>query len=349
MSFHPDAGAMDLHGLCADPSAAGPICAVDEHSLARAAAYVRAGELVAFPTETVYGLGANALSFSAIERIYVAKGRPRRNPLIVHVTGLAQAQTLVTAFPPLAVRLAERFWPGPLTLVLPRAPHVPEIVSAGLATVALRVPKHDVAQALLRTAGLPIAAPSANRSEQLSPTTAQHVRHSLPDLPLILDGGPCSLGIESTVVDLSQSPPRLLRPGGLPLRALREVIPDLVLPAQTVDELAPMSPGMSHRHYAPKVPLTWLPVDLIHAADCLARLPAPRGLLTHVYDPRLVALAHAIEHLLPQPLCYAADLYAALHRLDTLGLASLAVLPPPTSAEGDWLAVHDRLRRAAAA
>ncbi len=190
-------------------------------AIREAAALLRAGHVVAFPTETVYGLGANALDPAAIERIYQAKGRPAYNPLIVHVADIAGARALTTSWPEAAVRLTEEFWPGPLTIILPKAAAIPPIVTAGLPNVAVRVPSHPVALALLQAAGLPLAAPSANRSEGLSPTTAEHVRGSLGGrIPLILDGGPTSVGIESTVIDLSGPVPRVLRPGMISLDTL---------------------------------------------------------------------------------------------------------------------------------
>lgn len=338
--------------------------AVDAGSLRQASELLQAGQVVAFPTETVYGLGGNALSETAIARIYVAKGRPSWNPLIVHVADVAAAAALVASWPDTATLLARHFWPGPLTLVLPRAARVPAAVSAGRETIALRVPGHAVALQLLQACGLPLAAPSANRSQGISPTRAEHVAASLSaaDVPLILDGGPCRHGIESTVLDLTCSPPRLLRPGATPLQALRAVLPDIALPAAltvggeepVVDERSPVSPGMMRRHYAPRTPLTLLRPPL---SEALRALPAPRGLLTHVALPELAAACAVVEKLPADAAGYAADLYAALHRLDEAwpALASLAVVPPdiesgPQPAPGDdlWLSIYDRLLRAAA-
>src|SRR5215207_179752 len=197
-----------------------------------AAAVLRAGGLVAFPTETVYGLGAHALDPAAVERIYQAKGRPAYNPLIVHAADAAAARRLAARWPGAAERLAERFWPGPLTLVVPRSPEIPDAVSAGLATVALRVPAHPVAHALLLAAGIPVAAPSANRSTQISPTTAEHVRRGLGErVDLIVDGGPCPVGIESTVLSLAGPVPTVLRPGTISIDDLRPVIGEVALPS----------------------------------------------------------------------------------------------------------------------
>lgn len=315
--------------------------------IAEAAALLRAGEVCAFPTETVYGLGANALSDLAIQKIYQLKGRPAFNPLIVHVENMAQVRDLVTSIPSQVALLARRFWPGPLTLVLPRAAHVPARVSAGLDTIAVRVPAHPVAQALLHAAQLPICAPSANRSEQVSPTRAEHVAKSLPDVPLILDGGPCDFGIESTVVDLTREHPVLLRPGAVAVSKLIPMLPNLVLPASPGAFLsegdAHHAPGQMKRHYAPRAPLllfsdaTALPLD---------RMPSPVGWL--VIDPPPAGLmrpSDLIEPLPDDPTLYAADLYAALHRLDDRQVQAIVVQRPPHTLA--WLAVLDRLERAA--
>jgi len=323
---------------------------ITDEALALAKALLARDEAVAFPTETVYGLGANALSAAAVERIYALKGRPRHNPLIVHVRDLESARRLCTDWPAPATRLAERFWPGPLTLVVPRADVVPALVSAGRQTVALRVPAHPAALRLLATCGLPLAAPSANRSLQVSPTTAEHVQRSLPELPLILDGGPCRLGIESTVVDLTTTPPRLLRPGALALRLLRQELPDVELwqPSEATEESAARpAPGMLGRHYAPRAPLTLLPMDMRQALKTLQALPAPRGLLSHIERPELAPHCKVIEKLPSDAAGYAADLYAALHRLDDAEVASIAVVSPPAVFDEVWHAIGDRLTRAA--
>lgn len=323
---------------------------ITDEALAQATALLRGDQVVAFPTETVYGLGANALSEVAVERIYRLKGRPRHNPLIVHVPDQRAAMQLSSAWPAVATRLAERFWPGPLTLVVPRGSAIPALVSAGRPTVALRVPAHPAALRLLRACGLPLAAPSANRSEQVSPTTAEHVRRGLPDVPLILDGGPCRLGIESTVVDVTTSPPRLLRPGALGLQALREVLPDLAtLPAAWAEDgEALASPGMMARHYAPRARLILLQPSQLGQ---LGALPAPWGLLSYGEGPPQSQLGldgTVLERLPADPEGYAADFYAALHRLDDAGVATIGVVEPPAGDEDGWHAIRDRLRRAAA-
>jgi L-threonylcarbamoyladenylate synthase len=220
-------------------------------ALRRAAAALKRGEPVAFPTETVYGLGANALDPAAVRRIFEAKGRPDDNPLIVHVTGVPMLRRLVRGIPPEARALAARFWPGPLTIVFDKTNAVPDVVTAGLPTVAIRVPDHPVALALIETAGVPIAAPSANRSGRPSPTRAAHVAVDFPDL-LVLDGGPARHGLESTVVALGD-PPRILRLGAIPFEELRAILPALVV--ATKARARAESPGMKHRHYAPARPL----------------------------------------------------------------------------------------------
>ena len=230
----------------------------------QAALLLRAGELVGFPTETVYGLGADAMQSTAVERIFEAKGRPFSDPLIVHIAAFEDLAVVSTAVSARAARLAEAFWPGPLTLILPRGPRVPSRVTAGLETVAVRMPRHPVALALIRALGSPIAAPSANRFMHVSPTTAQHVLADLGGrVPLILDGGPCDVGVESTIVDLSADPPIILRPGGVSLEALRAVTPEIQPPRRAVEAPFPgetekdaqVAPGQFLVHYAPAVPL----------------------------------------------------------------------------------------------
>lgn len=320
------------------------VVGADKAGLGRASRLLRAGGVCAFPTETVYGLGANAFVPSAIAEIYRLKNRPVWNPLIVHTVDAGMARSLARAWPDVAVMLAERFWPGPLSLVVERADRVPDAVSAGTGTVALRVPAHPVAQALLRECGLPLAAPSANRSEQLSPTSAEHVLRGLPDVPLVVDGGPCRWGIESTVVDVTCTPPRLLRPGALPLRTLKEVVGVIDCPGEPSQGGAVRSPGSARRHYAPMAKVVL--VDDFDASR-LRGLRQPSGVLTYqVPDSALTDWAEHIEILPDDPTGYAADLYAALHRLDDRGMSTVAVLAPPR--HEDWMAVRDRLHRASA-
>lgn len=228
----------------------------------RAAKLLRNGDIIVFPTETVYGLGADAFQPAALERIFAAKGRPFSDPLIVHIADEYTLELLTTAVPEQAKWLAKKFWPGPLTLILPRGSRVPHLVTAGLETVAVRMPRHPLALALIRTLGSPIAAPSANRFMHVSPTTAQHAFVDLAGrVPLILDAGPCEIGVESTVLDLCSETPRILRPGGVSLEALRTILPDVQPPVSRKavvehgDVLAKKAPGQLLTHYAPKVPL----------------------------------------------------------------------------------------------
>jgi L-threonylcarbamoyladenylate synthase len=314
------------------------ILAPDAAGLRRASELLRSGSVCAFPTETVYGLGGDAFSAQAVAEIYRLKNRPAWNPLIVHVDSARRAESLAEEWPETAAALAQRFWPGPLTLVVQRAARLPHAGGGDEHTIAIRVPAHPVAQALLRECELPLAAPSANRSEQISPTRAEHVLRSLPDVPLVLDGGPCEFGIESTVVDVTGGLVTLLRPGALALRAIGEVVGKVELP----DLTGPVrSPGLGKRHYAPRAKLVI--VESIGAAE-LGGWPSPLGILTYG-DPVTSGVTGAVELLSAEPREYAADLYAALHRLDDAGVATIVALAPP--AGDDWLAVNDRLTRAA--
>ena len=307
-------------------------------TLDEAVARLVAGELVAFPTETVYGLGALALDAAALRKIFALKGRPPTHPLIAHVVDAAQAATLTTAWDARAQALAARFWPGPLTLVVPRAPSVPAELSGGKPTVAIRAPAHPLARELVRRVGQPLAAPSANRYQSLSPTTAAHVARAFAgeDL-LIVDGGPCAAGLESTVLDLTVSPPAVLRPGALPVAALRALVPDVVTAAGVVDdEAARHSPGQDAIHYAPRARLV-----LGTRQEALA-VPGAALVLRGRGEP---ARPDAI--VLPDDAAgYGAALYATLHALDDAGARVIAVESPPD--DEAWLAVADRLRRAAA-
>lgn len=308
--------------------------------LQEAAALLRRGGLVAFPTETVYGLGADALNPRALERIFEVKGRPRTNPLILHVSGLPMAQGLVAELPLPARRLMEAFWPGPLTLVLPKRPEVPDEVTAGGPTVALRMPEHPLALALLRTFGGPLAAPSANRSEHVSPTTADHVHADLGDrVDLILDGGPCRTGLESTVVDLSSPVPRLLRPGPLPPSALEAVL-GCPLGVPEAPQGVPRSPGQSRRHYAPALPVVLRePGKPLPDSGPLAWMSLEP---THGGAPQI-----SVRVEMPgDPVGYGRALYGVLRDLERLPLRGLVVDLPPDMPP--WWAVRDRLHRAAA-
>jgi L-threonylcarbamoyladenylate synthase len=294
-------------------------------SIQHAAALIRAGKLVAFPTETVYGLGANALDPAAVERIFTAKGRPRTSPLIVHVDSVEMAHGLAACWPAAAETLARRYWPGPLTLVVPKRPEIPDIVTAGLPTVGLRMPAHPLALELIRAAGVPIAGPSANRFTELSPTTAGHVPELLADY--VLDGGPARVGIESTVLSLVDAP-LLLRPGVIPLPEIEA----LIGPVETAAPPGPpgtpgahASPGLHPRHYRPATPLYLL--------DPREHPPQGHGVLLRIG-----------REMPANPLEYAAALYETLHRLDAQDLDWIAVERPPERPE--WAGVLDRLRRA---
>lgn len=316
----------------------------DESILQQAVTLLLQGRLVAFPTETVYGLGAHALDADAVQRIFEAKGRPSTNPIIVHVAEISQAQELTTDWPESAKKLAAHDWPGPLTLVLPRREIVPDIVTAGGPTVAVRIPSHPVALALLKAAGIPIAAPSANRSEQLSPTTAQHVLDSLDGrIDMILDGGPTQVGLESTVLNLATSPPQLLRPGGITPQQIEAIIGPIQRHRESSDEILP-SPGLLRRHYAPRTPLrlSQHPIEDIHR---LLQQGLKVGWLS--LNDSTVESDSVETILMPaEPELYANRLYSVLHEMDQKDLDILIVSSLPETE--DWLAIRDRLQRASA-
>lgn len=312
-------------------------------AIARAGRLLRAGALVAFPTETVYGLGADATSAEALERLYAAKGRPAHNPLIVHLCDLEDAR-LVADFDDRALSLGAAFWPGPLTLVLPRRSDGPVSprASAGLSSVAVRVPAHSVARRLIQAAGRPIAAPSANRSGSVSATTPQHVAETLGDrIALILAAGRCPLGVESTVVDLTRQPARLLRPGGLTREALEAAIGPLAVPSGAAemaeDARAPRSPGQFSRHYAPSLPVR-LNVTAAGPNEALLTF-GPDALVRGGVERANLSPGASLDEA-------AANLYALLRLLDKPGRAGIAVVPIPESGLG--AAINDRLRRASA-
>jgi L-threonylcarbamoyladenylate synthase len=336
---------------------------IDREALATAADQLRAGGLVAFPTETVYGLGAHALNREAVRRVFEAKGRPSTDPLIVHIASAAGLEALTASVPEPARILAEAFWPGPLTLVLPRATTVPDDVTAGLATVAVRVPAHPIAKALLELAGIPIAAPSANLFSRPSPTTAAHVRDDLDGrIDLIVDGGETTHGIESTVVDLSGGTPTILRPGAVTIEMLRKVLPAVShRPADAGHHQAMPSPGMLEKHYSPRAPLTLYEganaVNLIVADARLARNRGRKvGILAADEDRRKLGAAGGVEGGPPLKIAAvgAADdlqavakhLYAALRELDAAGVDLILARGFPARG-GLGVAIQDRLRRAA--
>jgi len=319
-----------------------------EAAVREAAEVLRGGGLVAFPTETVYGLGAHALDPAAVERIYRAKGRPAYNPLIVHVATVDAARALSSAWPEAADRLAERFWPGPLTLVVPKAGSVPEAVSAGLETVGLRIPAHPVAQALLAAAGIPVAAPSANRSAHVSPTTAEHVRRSLGGaVDLVLDAGPTPVGIESTVLSLASPVPTVLRPGTISVDALRAVLGEVrVGGGEAGGDAARPSPGMLDRHYAPAAEVRLFDPGAREAALAKASWAAgeDRRIGVIAFAPAAAPATHVVE-MPADARAYAARLYAALHEIDAAGCEVVWIEQVPDAPA--WAGVRDRLKRAA--
>jgi L-threonylcarbamoyladenylate synthase len=306
---------------------------VDQGQIERAAARIRSGGVVAFPTETVYGLGANALDAAAVRQIYEIKERPASSPLIVHVSSIGMARELVTDWPAKAEILAAAFWPGPLTLVLPKAASVPLEITAGLDTVGIRMPAHPVALALIEAAGVPIAAPSANRFMQLSPTTAGHVAEGLgAAVDVILDGGPTEVGIESTVLSLAGGRAVLLRPGMISQSDIEARIGTVQVGGKA--EGAHASPGLHDRHYSPRTPLYLL----------TAGMPLPqegRGIFLHLTpNPESIAM----RQMPRDPARYAAVLYDTLHQCDHEGWDWIAVEHPPAGPA--WAGITDRLVRA---
>jgi len=332
-----------MTGLSQTAPGATPIAAAGDAAIAEAARVLAAGGLIAFPTETVYGLGADATNGEAVARLYAAKGRPRFNPLIAHVTGLEAARRLAE-FPADALRLAQVFWPGPLTLVLPKAPGcaVAELATAGLDSVAVRVPDHAVAQRMLAAFGRPVVAPSANRSGHVSPTTAAHVHGDLGGrIDLIVDGGAAAVGVESTIVACLDTP-MLLRPGGLSRQAIEGALgwPLADAPAEMAGAAeAPLAPGMLTSHYAPRTRLR-LNAGRIEAGEAvLAFGPSlPEGAEHAARILNLSARGDVIEA--------AANLFSHLRALDAAGAPAIAAMPVPQDGLGE--AINDRLRRAAA-
>ncbi|MDB5323820.1 MAG: translation factor [Phycisphaerales bacterium] len=317
----------------------------------RAITLLKQGRLVAFPTETVYGLGADAANPRAIDLIYQTKGRPSTNPLIIHVAYVEIAKRYVAHWPAIATELADHFWPGPLTLILPKNHVIPDNATAGLPTIALRVPNHPLARELLRAFDGPLAAPSANRSTRVSPTTAKHVRDEFPDSPaawgiegnepaMILDGGACSVGIESTVLDLTGPTPMILRPGQVTVADLEPIIGPVSF-RQTIlaPNTAAASPGQHEIHYAPRTPAFYFTTaqrGLIH--------PEEHGIV--VLSPlRVFKDWEKIVAMPNDPIEYAQHLYAVLRKLDTMKLRALYIEIPPDRPE--WAAIRDRLTRAA--
>ena len=320
---------------------------------AEAAALLRRGEIVGMPTETVYGLGGDAGNADAVRAIFAAKGRPADNPLIVHIADLRDWAPLVTEIPPLAKALARRFWPGPLTMILPRTDKVPEITAGGLDTVGVRFPAHPVAQEMIRLAGVPIAAPSGNRSGSPSPTTAAHMLADMDGrIPAIVDGGSCLCGVESTVISFDNgSTVRVLRPGFVTPEQLQTVAPNVIVDEAVLAQLTPgtvvRSPGMKYKHYAPKAEVMIVEGDTRHFIAYLLRKQA-EGVYALVFDSDMEACEKAGILAVPygdtDEQC-AAEFFARLRELDDRGAKAIYVRAPRT--DGVGLAVYNRLIRAA--
>jgi L-threonylcarbamoyladenylate synthase len=313
-----------------------------EQEIEKAAQMLRAGELVAFPTETVYGLGADASSAAAVKKIFAAKGRPADHPVIVHIADMSELKHWAAEVPRAAWLLAEKFWPGPLTMVLKRSPHVNDLISGGQNTIGLRVPAHPVAQQLLKAFGGGIAAPSANKFGRLSPTAAAHVRAELGDaVEIVLDGGSCEVGIESTIVDLSREPPAILRPGRV---SAQQIADALLVPLSASSADRPRVPGSLDSHYSPRTPLKIVDPDEIENYVRRQVVPPPVAVLARRGRPRDSKVA--LWQIAPEvPEDYARLLYGTLRRLDEAGCGLIVIEALPQLPE--WTAVRDRLDRAA--
>lgn len=309
--------------------------------VARAAALIRAGELVALPTETVYGLGADATNERAVRKIFAAKGRPADHPLIIHVADRQSARALARAWPAHAEALAVAFWPGPMTLIVPAAPQVLSVVTGGQDTVGLRNPSHPMALALLRESAVPIAAPSANKFGHISPTTSAHVASEFGDeLPCILEGGPCEVGVESTIIDCTVFPPRILRPGRITLANIEQVLGVAVSTNQTN---APRVSGSLASHYAPRTRTLLKPP--VAFTQALSVPTAQLGTITFTIVPRMAGIHKTKLHLPVSQIEH--DLYADLRELDQLSLDEIWIETPPDGTA--WDAIRDRVTRASRA
>ena len=335
------------------------LLASDPQAIELAAEQLAAGELIAFPTETVYGLGARADDDAAVAKVFAVKGRPSDHPLIVHVTGMARAREFAADWPTLAEKLAQAFWPGPLTLIVPRRPDVAGAAAGGQDSIGLRCPAHPVAQALLEAAarrGVPgVAAPSANRFGRISPTTAAHVQSEFGTQLTVLDGGPCAVGIESAIVDCTRGAPVLLRPGSLTRDALAAAAGE---PLGDADASSPRASGTLEAHYAPRATLRLMSAPALDEALALWR-DAQRSAVagSPTAGPRLAVYSRTVRapkdagvaaRTMPDaPRAAAYELFAVLRELDALGVALIWVEQPPAGAE--WAGVRDRLQRAAAA
>ena len=319
---------------------------------AAAAEILRAGGLVGIPTETVYGLGADGLNSEAVRHIFEAKGRPQDNPLILHIPDASWLERYCRDVPAAAYALAERFWPGPLTMILPRRENVPDAVTAGLDTVGMRCPNHPLTLEVIRLAGVPVAAPSGNTSGRPSPTCAAHMWEDMRGkIDAILDGGPCDVGVESTIVDLTCAPPRLLRPGGLPLEALEEALGEVAVDAALVRPLGrgerPRAPGMKYRHYAPKAPVTVVTGDPAAAADYIAaRLTGRTGVICFAeYAGRFSGCQTRVVGPADDPEEQARHVFDALRSFDDTDVTEIYAQCP--GERGLGLAVANRLKKAA--
>ncbi|MGA2854957.1 MAG: L-threonylcarbamoyladenylate synthase [Verrucomicrobiota bacterium] len=321
-----------------------------QKAVRRAAELLRAGEVVALPTETVYGLAANALDETAVAKIFRVKGRPANNPIIVHVAGNDMAKSCVKSWPELAGKLSKAFWPGPLTLVLPRAGRIPDVVTAGGATVGVRWPGHPFIQAVIRECGFPLAAPSANLSSRVSPTSAGHVRQQLGGkIPLIVDGGRSRVGIESTVLDLTISPPRILRPGMIHAESLAAVCGEISNLKSQISNSVLRSPGLLAKHYSPKAKLLVLiwrdEAELKSQISNLKFQSSSCHVVAHTHIPSAGKFAGV--SVIPRDAdAFARAIYEELHRCDEAGAELIVVEAPPDLPE--WAGIADRLRRAAA-
>jgi L-threonylcarbamoyladenylate synthase len=325
--------------------------AAEPGAIEEAARIIRNGGLVGMPTETVYGLAANALDAKAVAKIFEAKGRPQDNPLIVHISDFEQIRRLVKSVPESAEKLAKAYWPGPMTMVLEKSDLIPEIVSAGLPTVGIRFPSHPAAQALITAAGVPIAAPSANRSGLPSTTTAEHVMRDMDGrIDAVLDGGTCGVGVESTIVTLASNPPRLLRPGGITLEQLRAVLGRVDVDNAVLNPLPkgakPLSPGMKYKHYSPKANIIIIESDEKTFADFVNAHKAPGvAALCYTGEEKLVDVPAVCYGGATDYEAQARDLFEALRHLDDIGAKTVyARCPEP---KGVGLAVYNRLMRAA--
>ncbi len=316
-----------------------------EKAIAEVVQVLKSGSIVGLPTETVYGLAANTFCVQALQRVYELKGRPTNNPLIAHVLSVDQARSLTRDWDDLCETLTAQFWPGPLTIIVNKLAEIPAEATAGLSTIAIRAPDHAVCRRVLEQFGGPLSAPSANRSGFISPTSAGHVAEDFSDVPgaknlLIVDGGPCSLGIESTVLDLSQATPRILRPGSISAEQLREVIGDV---GEFRIESQNASPGTSMRHYAPRTP-----TELVSTKDLSQRLKKEEeGCVVLGFARSEVPPPHYFITMPEEAEQYAAALYEALRRADDMGGKRILIVQPPKLMSPDpWNAIRDRLRRA---